>query len=142
MIGKWIIMLVLFCFVTGYTQNDKDVYLFFKEGERSMCRHSMFRDGREKTEIDFIYKKINREKQVRFIICLRNFKAIDEGKTITIDEFEKLTISTIDDLMRKEEAHWLVTPKKNVFENIYIIEEKEGNYTKFKVKWIDVYEDE
>lgn len=107
-----------------------------------MCWHSMFRDGREKTEIDFIYKKINREKQVRFIICLRNFKAIDEGKTITIDEFEKLTISTIDDLMRKEEAHWLVTPKKNVFENIYIIEEKEGNYTKFKAKWIDVYDDE
>lgn len=142
MIGKWIIMLVLFCFATGYAQNDKDVYLFFKEGERSMCRHSMFRDGREKTEIDFIYKKIHREKQVRFIICLRNFAAIDKGETITNEEFEKLTISTIDDLMRKTEANWLVSPKKNVFENIYIIEEKEGNYTKFKVKWIDVYEDE
>ncbi|RWW92054.1 hypothetical protein [Flavobacterium cerinum] len=142
MIEKWIIMLVLFCFATGYAQNDKDVYLLFKEGARSICRHSMFKDGREKTEIDFICKKRNSEGKVWFIMCLRNFEAIDNGETITVEEFQKLKIGTIDDLMRKAESDWQVTHKGNIFKDIYIIEENEGKYNKFKVKWIGVYEDE
>lgn len=135
-------MLVLFCFATGYAQNDKDVYLLFKEGARSICRHSMFKDGREKTEIDFICKKRNSEGKVWFIMCLRNFEAIDKGETITVEEFQKLKIGIIDDLMRKAEADGLPVQKDNAFINIYIIEESEGKYNKFKVKWIDVYEDE
>lgn len=141
LVRKVIVTFVLFCFTTiGYAQNDEEFYLLFKEDSTAICQHSMFRDGREKTEIDFIYRKISREGKVRFIICLRNFEAIDKGDIITAKELEKLPIKTIDDLMRKQEANWLNTHNNNLFKNIYIIEYKDDSYTKFKVKWIDVYE--
>ena len=137
---KIIIIIFSTLVLTTCSSQEKDiVYLDFKSNNSDTCNISVYRDGRNKKKVTFIYKKDTlKNSQIRFKICNQIFVFNPKNQTKKVVSIDNVNVSTIDYLFNKLEENPFELTKKTVVKKIYILEKMhKKDYMCYEVLWKD-----
>lgn len=140
-VNKFLTILTILLFNYCYSQNNKDLYIYFKQDSLGICNHSMYRDGHDKVRLEFIYNKYENDSLIRFGLCKQNFEfyaKLHKAEKLSIKNFKKLKFVPIDEIITETEKKWPVSNKLSLNNSIYIIEQnRDGSYYKYPVNWTE-----
>lgn len=137
-------IIVLFSFLSIFScssQEKETVCLIFKPNSSDICNYSMYRDGSNKKESSFKYKKYSNKNITDFYICHAYFEFNsdkDIPETLNDTDIKILNVVDIEYLHNVNHKKYHNTKKQDYFENIFILEKiNDQKYIKYRVNWVD-----
>ena len=128
--------------LSSTAQVKEDIYLIFNNGSEDTCSYSLWRDGRDKKNINF-----NHQFKYGCFVFLKEYFQITPKSMIeelNKKELIKLNIIKIDYFFRKREeteVTQLANPN-SLFNKIFVLVQNiDGNYLKFEVQWKEMFID-
>lgn len=136
-------IILIFAFITITTsctaQKQETIYLLFKTDSLGTCNYSKYKDGSDKKELSFKYKKSKvYQKKIRFKICNQYFEFNPDFQTKKVISKNDIKTANIDYLLNK----WKENPfdREKEIKQIYILEDLNNlEYLQYEVKWADLY---
>lgn len=137
--NKYILALCLLFCSKIISQEKPTLYLFFEEGKQSTCNFRPQIDKIKTIELKYSYKRYRKVGVTWFFLCKQQFVfkfKTDFFKIITEEEFKKIKITTVEELLELRYQHPATENPQELVEKIYLVEAIESNqYAVYGVIW-------